>query len=172
MGFDKSTLVVKGQRVLTSLAELAFSMDLHAVISCGKDQEVTRELSYPIIHDSTPYKGPAAGLLSAMNAQNDYSWLCMACDMPFLDKSLLKTLLLKRNPSKLATVFCVSDGKTTRINPFPAIYECSFRSKLERSLQSGQWSLRKMIGSSDCEVVPIEYSKAFLNFNRPEDLII
>lgn len=170
MGFDKGTLVYNGRRVLTMLSDIAASLNLEAVISCRKEQEYLNDLPLAKIYDCTPHKGPAAGLGSAMVVSPLNSWLCLPCDMPLLDKELLSNLLHRRNRNKAATVFGVSEGDSIRVNPFPGIYEIGFQSILEESLKMGQWSLKKMIESSNCEIVPIKPSEAFLNVNRPQDL--
>jgi molybdenum cofactor guanylyltransferase len=170
MGFDKSTIKYKRQLLYERLAEELKKTGVQPYISCRTDQLHLRDIPYDRIEDKGEFAGPAAGLLTAMKEHPDYAWLVLPCDMPLLTYKIFMNLLARRDTNCLATAYLTQHPNRKIIHPLPAIYEPEFRDVLERELNAGNWSLRKILEKNKVHLIkPVQPDK-LVNLNRPEDL--
>ena len=96
LGIDKALLELDGQtllsRVLQKLAPL--SDDLIVVTNSPEDYEHLA-LGVRFVPDERPGEGALMGIYSGLKAATYLSALTVACDMPFLNMSLLRVMLDK-----------------------------------------------------------------------------
>ncbi len=151
MGQDKSLLRYHGK------PQVEFVYDLLGQF-CGKVflSKRTDQLPYntiPFINDVQEFSGigPLGGILSAMKTYPDVAWLVMACDLPFVAKETLQTLLNQRDPSKIATAFKSSqDGLP---EPLCAIWEGKASNQILEYFQQGIQCPRKVLIKSDSHLI-------------------
>ena len=73
------------------------------------------------IEDTFFNLGPFGGICSAFQKDPNSAWMVLAIDLPFVNEDLVKLLLEKRNPSKVATAI---KGKGKQFpEPLITIYE-------------------------------------------------
>ena len=167
MGSDKADLVVDGglslrDRGLQLLAPV--TEEIHLSIA----QDDQRSYQCDTIRDLQPGAGPLAGLEAAFQQAPGAAWLVTACDLPFLDESVLRCLREARDPEREATCFTSRfDGKP---EPLCAIYEPSASMPLARVLASQMRCARKFLSSLDRKELDLPDRSALDNCNRPEDL--
>ena len=121
MGSDKSQLTYHSQTQELHTANLCHRLGLETYISKGYKSDKDFIGSFPIIKDQFKNLGPLAAILSAFSFDSKSAWLILACDLPFLNEDVIKTLLEKRQPEKLAT--CIQLEKNDFPEPLVAIYE-------------------------------------------------
>lgn len=164
---DKAQLSYAGEpqllrawRVLSAVTERAFV----SVRETQRDDPLRAQL--PQLVDSYDAVGPAAGILSAQDAYPEAAWLVIACDLPRLDETTLRKLVVARDPTKDATVF------TSRFDDLPeplcALWEPSSHARLKQRFDAGSYCPRKALLQSDIVLLPAP-GDALDNINTPEE---
>ena len=161
MGKDKSELNYHGKPQKEFLKKLLEQEGLKTYYSVQTNNKKNDE-----IHDSFLNLGPFGGICSAFQKDPNSAWLVLATDLPFVDKNLVKLLLEKRNPAKVATAV-IGKGKQFP-EPLITIYEPKSYSILLQYLAQGYSCPRKMLINSDVEIVEVE-DNLIRNINTPEE---
>ncbi|MCH7958611.1 MAG: NTP transferase domain-containing protein [Candidatus Hydrogenedentes bacterium] len=167
MGEDKAALayhetsqVEHGYELLASCCEKVFV----SIRERHPDHASIHPL--PHIADSFLGFGPMGGILSAMTAYPDTAWLVLACDMPFVEASALRTLLRGREPHRIATAFIASDGAP---EPLCTLYEPASRAMLHTYMARGRYSLRDVLRDADARLLDLPDPEVLRNANTPEE---
>lgn len=169
MGADKGLIDYHGQAQVAWLAELLgeFCASVHVSVGQGQDRSEGYAAMATIV-DHQPGLGPAGGLVSAWKAVPDAAWLLVAVDMPLLDRATLAALTAGRSATRLATAFRHPDGV---LEPLCTIWEPAARVLLERRLERGDASLRRLLESGRVRVLTPPSPEALSSVDRPEDRI-
>ena len=167
MGTDKGLIDYHGQPQVSRLAELLgeFCASVHVSVGPRQDQS-GGYASVDTIIDHEPGLGPAGGLNSAWKTSPDSAWLLVAVDMPLLDRATLTVLTDGRSATDLATAFRHPDGV---LEPLCTIWEPAARVVLERRLDLGDASLRRLLESSPVRVLIPPSPESLSSVDRPED---
>jgi len=161
MGTDKSELNYHGKPQKEFAKELLESQGIETFYSVAEDQGNAEE-----IPDSFPNLGPFGGICSAFQKDSNVAWFVLAIDLPFVNESLIKLLLKKRNPMKVATTV---KGKSKSFpEPLLTIYEPKAYLLFLQYLTEGNASPRKLLMSSDVEIVEVE-NELIRNVNTREE---
>ena len=92
--------------------------------------------------------------------------MVLATDLPFVTQELIKLLLQKRNPKKIATAI---KGKSKEfVEPLITIYEPKAYPILLSYLAQGYSCPRKVLINSDVEIVEVD-DALIRNVNTPEE---
>lgn len=167
MGTDKGLIDYHGQAQVSWLAELLDDFCASVHVSVGPRQDQTGGYASMVtIIDNEPGLGPAGGLISAWKTSPDAAWLLVAVDMPLLDRATLAALTDGRSAKHLATVFRHPDGV---LEPLCTIWEPAARDLLERRLEKGDASLRRLLESGPVRVLNPPSPEALSSVDRPED---
>lgn len=167
MGVDKSSLIYnENQTQEEHLKSTLDDLGLNAYVS-KRYQESPEVNDSKCIIDKMPNMGPFGAIISAMMTDPNSAWLVIACDLPYLGKSHLETLLQGRDSSRLATAFRGSE------NPFPepliTIYEPRAYQRFLSFLSLGYACPRKVLINSDIKEILLEDMTAITNVNTPEE---
>lgn len=119
----------------------------------------------PLVIDTRPGQGPAAGLLAAWTLHPEAAWLVLATDMPQIAPALLDALVTARDPGRLATVFRHPDGT---LEPLCAIWEPIAAAPLEQAVGAGKSSLRRLLEASEIRVLTPPPGPGLTSVNSPE----
>ena len=167
MKTEKSALCYHGVPQVQRCFELLAPFCAKAFVSIRAEQQNLAELKrYPQIRDQFEGRGPIVGILSAIKTYLKVAWFVLACDLPWIEKKTIATLVERRNILKIATAFCGSDGLP---EPLCAIYEPSSRETLTRIFQSGRRSPRQALIESDVELIAPANPRWLQNVNDPEE---
>ncbi len=174
LGRDKALETVDSQsllqRVLTQLS--SFSSEIIIVTAEGKSLPQFSNLSFRIVADAYPGRGAMVGLASGLAASRAHYNLAVACDMPFLNKALLRYML-----GLAASFDLVVPRLADMVEPLHAVYAKSCLAPLERLLEQGNRKIDDLF-----EVVRVRYVEAdevdrfdprhlsFFNVNTRADL--
>ena len=164
MGTDKSALEYYGKPQKQYAKELLESNNLETFYSIQASSE--KNISSDEIQDTFLNLGPFGGICTAFQKDPNSAWLVVATDLPFINKKLIKLLLQKRNPSKIATAI---KGKNKEFpEPLITIYEPKAYTKLLQYLAQGYSCPRKILINADIEIIEID-DHLIQNINTPEE---
>ena len=169
MGSDKAALVSEGETQLGRAVRLLENHLDDVYVSTRADQagdDVRRDFRQII--DRYDDLGPVAGILSAMDAHPDASWLVLACDLPQIDDATIGYLVDNVSATHVATAFVsVVDGLP---EPLCAVYRPASKPVIERFVADGIKCPRKMLINSDTQLLEQPSPGALHNINTPDDL--
>lgn len=149
MGTDKSQLDYHGKPQKEFVKELLEANGIETFYSVSKDEGNSKEIS-----DVFSNVGPLGGICSAFQKDSHSAWFVLATDLPFVNDSLIKLVLEKRNPSKMATT--VKGMNKDSLEPLIAIYEPTIYPVLKQSLEEGNFSPLKILTNLEVEIVEVE----------------
>ena len=162
MGTNKSLLDFHGKPQKEIVKELLEKQGLETYFSVANPTENSNEIS-----DTFLNLGPFGGICSAFQKDPNSAWFVLATDVPFVNDEVIKLVLQKRNPSKVATAI---KGKNKEfVEPLITIYEPKAYPILLQYLAQGYSCPRKMLINSDVEIVEIG-DDLIRNINTPEEL--
>lgn len=163
MGTDKGKLNFYGKEQRLYAIELLEKHQLKTYLSVRGEQDVSLENK---INDSFLGLGPFGAICSAFQHNPNTAWLVLATDLPFVNSNLIKLLLEKRNPSKIATTL---KGKGQEFpEPLITIWEPKSYTLLLNYLAQGYSCPRKVLINSDVEIVEVE-DYFIRNINTPNE---
>lgn len=162
MGTDKSLLVYNGRPQREFLFELLKKYCDDAFVSCRKEQQVPAVFN-PLF-DRFDLVGPLNGILSAFQHMSS-SWLAVAVDMPFVDDRAIRTLLLNRDKTKLAT--CYFNKDTQQPEPLLTIWETHAHTYLSAFAKNGNVSPREFLKTHPVKMINPPDDKILRNVNYP-----
>ncbi|WP_106147674.1 NTP transferase domain-containing protein [Flagellimonas meridianipacifica] len=168
MGSDKRLLNYHGSEQQACMYNLLEQVCEASYLSIRQDQVSSNEGRFNVIIDKNRYQGPFNGIMSAHAAYPKVAWLVLACDLPFMDKESLKTLIAKRNLLKGATAMATK--KTDIPEPLVTIWEPKGLEKakefLEVSKNSGP---TEFLRNSEIDKVYPSTDDVLFNANSRED---
>ena len=169
MGSDKALLVQDGETQLSRAVGLLGSHLDRVFVSTRADQADDPERSkFAQVIDRYDDMGPVAGILSAMDSNDDISWLVLACDLPNVDDATIDFLLQQCLTDHPVTAYeSIHDGLP---EPLCAIYRPDCRALILNFVNDGIVCPRKMLINMDTHLLTQPNPGALHNINSPEDL--
>ncbi len=166
---DKSLLEYHGKKQVLYCFDLLGQFCDQVFISSRKEQSrLVAYKNFPQIHDVFVGIGPLGGILSAMIRHPEAAWLVLACDLPFVRESTIKTLIKKRNFSKMATAYR-STYEPNLPEPLCAIYETKALFQLLQFLAQGIQCPRAILCRCDTQFITQTRSTSLDNVNSPQE---
>ena len=163
MGQDKTALEYHGKSQLAHTVALLENNLLKTYVSVSHNQQLE---NYEYIQDKFIDLGSFGAICSAFQSNPNKAWLVLATDVPFVDNNLIKLLLQKRNPSKIATAI---KGKSKQfVEPLITIYEPKAYPVLLNYLAQGYSCPRKVLINSEVEIVEVD-DQFIRNINTLEE---
>lgn len=170
MGESKAMLEARpGVRQLDYALELLGLVCQRVGAAIGEEEALHPLLpeSVESIADDPLAEGPLAGVLGALRVADGWPVLVLACDMPYLEPSVLVKLVNRRDPERCATAFMGPDG---RPEPLCAIYEPSARGRLEEAVKQDRYSLRDWLVSGAAQVIALDRPDLLASVNDRSSL--
>jgi len=173
-GVDKAALDLNGrpllEHVLAAVSPLA-----REILVVANDDRLASDPRLTVIRDPEPHAGVLPALLAALDTASSELMLLVACDMPFLDRALIETLV--RLAEQQDVVMPKVEG---REQPMHAIYRvAACRAAVRAALEQGR---RRMIAFlDDVRTLTVEEPdlrridpqlRSFFNVNTPDDLAL
>lgn len=165
---DKAALAYAGRSQLEQAFALLSRHVVEAFVSVRGDQrDEPLRASLPQIIDQHADLGPLAGIIAAQRQQPRSAWLVLACDLPFLDDSVLATLVAGRDPSADATAYrSAHDGLP---EPLCAIWEPRTAAALLEHATAGRHCPRKILIRSQARLLDLPRPDALDNVNSSDE---
>lgn len=125
-----------------------------------------------LVGDIIKNRGPMIGVYSGLlNSRNNYSFV-VACDMPFLNRSLISFMMGLTEGNDI-----VVPRFNGLVEPLHAIYSKKCLYAIEEQIEKGNnkiadiFNICKVRYVDEDEIVPIDpEGRSFINLNTPEDL--
>jgi molybdopterin-guanine dinucleotide biosynthesis protein A len=166
---EKSLLEIDGSPLIDYQVLLLQSIFFRVMISSSKEALKIKFPQLKFVQDEYQCCGPLAGIQAAMKAADTEAVFVFACDMPFLNRDLiLKLVNAYQNSRADILVPRHQDG----IEPLHAIYSTANLPYLEKSLASGDYSVRSFYRETKTAFYDLsaDYIKFFYNINTHSDL--
>ena len=173
MGENKAFIQVNGIPIITRIHGL-FEELFEEVVIITNQKDQFKDFGPSIYTDLIPDRGALGGLYTGLFFSSfEYSF-CVACDMPFIKRSLLE-FLIRQIKDEDALVPRTSDG----LQPLHALYSKRCLDAIRRVIERGKYKITdfydmvrvKIIEESDfLHLDPLRES--FINVNTPEELLV
>lgn len=175
LGRDKAQERIAGQTLLERAVEACRALAEDIVVVVGSEQQrarVPKHLPVRVALDAAPGLGPLSGLQAGLlAARTAYAW-AVACDMPFIDPSLLRYEM--RQADGHDAVVPMVRGRAQTLH---AVYSRAIRPVLADVMASRDPSLRGLLARISVRYVeegeaqgPARWRLSCLNVNSAEEL--
>jgi len=102
-----------------------------------------------------------------MHTHTEAAWLVVACDLPYVNRGTIETLVKNRNPFKMAT--CFKSALSHLPEPLCSLYEPKIRIRLLENLGMGNLSPRDILMNSPIKTVDQTECENLENVNSEEE---
>lgn len=135
-------------------------------ISCNKNQDL-QDFKYDYIIDKIDSIGPIGGMYSSMTEVSSELLFFCSCDMPYINKILIKKLYLNYNNCYDCVIPCINDN----IYPLFGIYNKRIKSIIKDNIDKKDYKIKSILNKVNTKYVIFEekYILNFANINTPKD---
>ena len=173
-GVDKAGLELDGKPILDRVLEAVAPFAAETLV-VANDDRLVGDLRFTVLHDPEPHAGVLPALLTALDAATSPLLLLLACDMPFVSRTVVGFLL---------DLAATHDAVMPYVQDFPqamhAVYRVAPCREAVRALLEDESGGRRMISFLDdvdalrvpeAEIRKIDPEiRSFFNVNTPYDL--
>ncbi|PIV21197.1 MAG: molybdenum cofactor guanylyltransferase [Deltaproteobacteria bacterium CG03_land_8_20_14_0_80_45_14] len=172
MGENKAFIEMEGVPIISAIYSL-FKELFQEVIIVTNQKELFTHFDSRIYADLIPNKGALGGLYTGIFFSTFHYSFCVACDMPFIKKSLVQ-YLIKNIRDDDVIVPRTKDG----LQPLHAIYSKNCLDPIKNIIEQGKYKIIdfyhlvkiKIVEENDFfSLDPLRES--FINVNTPEELL-
>jgi len=171
MGRDKSLLPLAGQPLLARVIERCAQLQVEMFL-VSNQPTVHQQFGLPMVGDVLPGAGALGGLYTALLHSPAPDVLCVACDMPYLNPSLLNALAQQR--SGVDGVVPVIAGQP---EPLHAVYNRACLPAIRAQIAAGDLRITGFYDQVRLRYVDESWVRrldpelrSFVNLNTPADL--
>lgn len=170
MGRPKAFLPFEGSTVIGHI--VSEIKDLFSeIFIVANEVESFEDLGVDVVKDILPHRGPLGGILSGLMTSSNHYAFVMACDMPLIDKRLVRELVSRRQDNDVVVL-----SHPQGIEPLFGVYSKNCIKPLEESLFAGNLSVQDFLSGlkagiyewmperADADALP-----PFFNINTPQD---
>lgn len=166
MGKDKSLLELNNQPLYKIAGQKLALYCNQVFLSINEYQTTENTYDYPYITDRYEGEGPIGAMLSCLY-KIETPILFLACDMAFISKDDIKTLINKRNRNNICTTFFHPTREM--YEPLFSIWDPTSKSVLETYFALGNRSLQNFLHQQNIPKINMSIPENFKNINHPED---
>jgi len=171
MGSNKSFLKIGNQTIIERIVDLMKSIFSEVIIITNSPDEY-KHLNLPLFEDIFKWKGPLAGIHSALINSTTEKVFVISCDMPLMTDEMIKYIVDYKSDKPV--IFCKAAGYH---QPLAGVYSKTVINKIEAVLNSKQVSdisFHQFLISVNAEIIQPENLKfytddLFFNLNKIED---
>ena len=164
MGEDKALLPFGGYDTLAEYQYRRLQKIFSQVYISTKDPHKF-PFDAALIVDKSDVYAPTAGFVSIYDELDAERFFVLGVDMPFVDKSVIETLVRADRDDVDATLAMV-DG---RLESMCGIYHRSLQNEFEAMLQEDRHKLQMMLQKRKTLSIPFEEKTLFFNLNKPHE---
>lgn len=166
MKSPKALLPYKGMLLYQYMGTILQSVCKDIFLSHNSKTFTLESAFYPIIEDKYLFHGPISGILSSLEYLQKPIFI-LPCDTPLLSVEVLQNLLKKRNSSQFCTVYY--NEQNSFYEPLIGVWEPSAIKVLTLALNTGVFSLQKILNEHTIDKNPLPESTLFKNVNTKDD---
>lgn len=171
MGENKAFIEIDGVPIIHRIYSL-FKELFQEIIIVTNQKELFLNIKSKIYTDLLPNKGALGGLYTGLFFSNFSYSFCVACDMPFINKSLVK-YLIKNIEDYNVIVPLTKDG----LQPLHAIYSKNCLDAIKKTIENGKYKIIDFYSLVNVKILKEEdfgyldpLRESFINVNTPEEL--
>lgn len=167
MGYDKGLAIVEGKKMIERVILSLKNVVDQVIIIANTD--TYDYLNLPVFKDVYPDKGPVGGIYTGLLNSSADKNLIVACDMPFLTESLLKSVV-----DSSADYQVVVPSVNGRLEPLCGFYRKDVADTLKQNIEADELPVHKAIRKLNYLGLVQDIEKeqrVFANINKPEDII-
>ncbi|MDD2464639.1 MAG: molybdenum cofactor guanylyltransferase [Desulfobulbus sp.] len=170
MGTPKHLILQDGQTWVERTVTLLQQM-LGRVVVAGAGELPPSLQGLTQVPDAANIGGPLAGILSALRAFPQVSFLVVACDQPDMRIEAVQWLLGCREPGVLAVMPAIAG--TGRVEPLLAYYDRAILPVLEEMAAGGHRRMNRLqsVPGVKTPTPPSHLHDSWHNINTPDDLV-
>jgi len=172
MGENKAFIEIDGVPIIHRIVNL-FKELFQETIIVTNQKELFSNFNSKIHTDLIPDKGALGGLYTGVFFANFSNSFCVACDMPFINRSLVQ-YLIKHIEGYDVIVPQTKDG----LQPLHAIYSKNCLDPLKNTIEKGKYKIIDFYNLVKLKVIKEEefafldpLRESFINVNTPEELL-
>lgn len=167
MGRPKQ-LVEIGEITMIEHVVAALSEEVNEVVLLGDGPVPAALEGLARVADADGCRGPMAGILGAMRAEPEASWVVAPCDLPVLAPEAVRWLVSARRPEAWAVLPSLEGF----VEPLLALYEAKARVLLEEAAAAGQHALHRLASNPRVAVSepPEALRRCWINANTPQEI--
>lgn len=171
MGKNKAFIQVEGIPIIKRIHNL-FRELFQEVIIVTNEKDLFSNFDSKIYSDLIHDKGALGGLYTGIFFSSFYHSFCVACDMPFINKSLVQYLIDNISDADVIVPRTI-DG----LQPLHAIYSKNCLDPIRKSIDEGKTKIIDIYHQINVKIVDEKEflcfdpgRKSFINVNTPEEL--
>jgi molybdopterin-guanine dinucleotide biosynthesis protein A len=171
MGENKAFIQIEGVPIIKRIYDL-FKELFQEVIIVTNQKDLFSNFNSKIYSDIIPGKGALGGLYTGIFFSSFQHSFCVACDMPFIKRSLVQYLIESIDNADVI-VPRTSDG----LQPLHAIYSKNCLDPMRRMIDQGKSKIIDIYSEVNVKIVDEKdfhcfdpRGESFINVNTPEEL--
>lgn len=173
MGTDKSFVLLKGKPLLQHVIERVAELKL-PVILIANETEKFSGFGLPVVSDIIANAGSLGGVYTAVQHGDAERTVCVACDMPFLNPTLLRHLLDQSTGADAVVPMVAGTAHALH-----AVYSRTCLSVLRAQIMHGDLAIHRVFSQVDTRFVGEDVLRvcdpdlrSLVNVNTPQELDI
>ncbi len=171
MGVNKALLQLGKQKIIERIVDLMCSIFSEVIIITNTPEEY-EFLNLPLFEDIYKWKGPLAGIHSALIHSQTEKIFVLSCDVPLMSKEMVEYIIDYESNKPIK--FCEAAGYH---QPLVGLYSKRILNDLEQFLKNDDVSDKRFhhfLKVVDSEIIHPEKlsfyrDEIFFNVNKPED---
>jgi molybdopterin-guanine dinucleotide biosynthesis protein A len=161
--YENTTMI---QHILSNVRDL-----FQETLLVANEPEIFESYGVNVVKDILPHRGPLGGILSGLLVSSFSHVFVVACDMPLVNKKLIRELVSRRHGNDVVVL-----SHKHGVEPLLGVYSKNCIKQLEETLFSGNLSLQDFLTGLkaqayfyDQEEQPQSTLPPFFNVNTPQD---
>ena len=171
LNYEKSLLQIENHYFIQHQVEILKEFFDEIIIVTEKESLTNMFQQVRFAKDNFSNCGPIGGIEAAMDKYHFENYFVFACDMPFLNKAIIRRMIISHNKNNCAiTIPQHKEG----IEPLHAIYNRKVLGILQQNIKLGYYQVRNVFQNVDVNYQYFNENeiKFFFNINTPKDLEI
>ncbi len=164
MGFDKTSLTVKGKPILETLYHTLQPVFDEVMMSLANGN-ASIPFAAKVVSDQAPDCGPLMGIYSSLAESTCRVNLFVACDIPKLHLGAVREILSHAADHDIV----VPSFQEGQYEPLCAVYTKDVAPKAKTLLDAGKRRVAELFSRCNTRVVQIKNKQWYSNLNTPED---
>ena len=171
MGFPKPLLLINRKNTVEIIIE-RLKILFSEIIVVGKGKQRIYGKEFIFVEDLYEYRSPLVGIYSGLKASKNQLNFIVACDMPFVNKNLVKYML--KITGDYDVVVPVVRGY---FEPLHAVYTKNIINVIEEEIERGNFKVTSFYKRVNVKEIPENIVRkydpelmSFINLNTPKDL--
>ncbi len=173
MGENKAFIKIEGAPIIQRIQTL-FERLFDEIIIVTHEKDLFSNLRAKIYSDLIPHQGALGGLYTGLFFSSFPFSFCVACDMPFLNESVIKYLIKNIENSDIV-IPKTRDG----LHPLHAIYSKKCIDPIKKMMDQGKYRIVDFYPMVKVKIIDENEffsldpnRESFINVNTPEELVL